>query len=87
MDIISLILFISCWLIIFYTYLGYPLLLLCLGFLKRTTTHCVTKRRAFEPHVSFVIAAYNEEKNIANKLDNIWKVNYPKDKNSSACLL
>ena len=61
---------------IFYAYAGYPLLLAALSLFRR---HRVG-RGAITPRVSFIITAYNEEKRIAEKLDNTLKLDYPKDR-------
>ncbi len=59
-----------------YTYAGYPLLVHLLGRLRPR----LDLRWAIEPEVSFVIAAHNEEKSIAAKLDNTLGLDYPRDK-------
>jgi glycosyltransferase involved in cell wall biosynthesis len=63
-------------LFIFYAYAGYPLLLLGFSWLA---SHPVN-RRAIVPPVSFIIAAYNEEKRIEEKIRNTRALDYPKDK-------
>jgi cellulose synthase/poly-beta-1,6-N-acetylglucosamine synthase-like glycosyltransferase len=62
--------------IIFYTYIGYPLLTLFLS----VFIHHPVKKQSIEPHVTFLIAAYNEEKNIRQKLENTLDLDYPKEK-------
>jgi cellulose synthase/poly-beta-1,6-N-acetylglucosamine synthase-like glycosyltransferase len=62
--------------VIFYTYFGYPLLTL---FLSLFINHPVNKQD-IEPTVTFLITAYNEEKNIRQKLDNALSLDYPGDK-------
>ena len=63
---------------LFYTYIGYPLLL--------TACHPLARRRAsqpdddFRPTVSIVLAAYNEVSCIREKLENCLALDYPKDK-------
>ncbi len=61
---------------IFYSYLGYPLLLIILSLLRN--------RRVIKgdiaPRVSFIIAAYNEEKRILEKIENTLWQDYPKDR-------
>jgi cellulose synthase/poly-beta-1,6-N-acetylglucosamine synthase-like glycosyltransferase len=61
---------------LFYTYVGYPLLVYAFSrlFPKRV------KRGAFEPTVTILITAYNEEKDIRRKLENTLAIDYPKDK-------
>jgi poly-beta-1,6-N-acetyl-D-glucosamine synthase len=63
---------------IFYTYLGYPLVL-CIEslFIKHPVSTGHTEN---PPRVSVVIAARNEEKNIERRIRNIMNQNYPKEK-------
>jgi cellulose synthase/poly-beta-1,6-N-acetylglucosamine synthase-like glycosyltransferase len=59
-----------------YTYIGYPLLLALTGLFfprKRLTL-------SFEPTVTMLIAAYNEELAIAAKLENTLALDYPREK-------
>lgn len=62
--------------VLVYTYFGYPVLVHLLARLRSRTN----LRRPIEPAVSFVIAAHNEEKSIAAKLDNTFALDYPRDK-------
>ena len=62
--------------IIFYTYLGYPLLII---FISLFINNKINKQDS-EPRVTFLIAAYNEEKNIAGKLENTLALDYPRDR-------
>lgn len=71
MRIIFLILFI----VLFYIYLGYPLLLLIFNRKKK-----ISKNDNFTPTVTFLISAYNEEKYIKERLENVLSLNYPKEK-------
>ncbi|MBJ6723673.1 glycosyltransferase family 2 protein [Geomesophilobacter sediminis] len=67
------------WLSLFlvvYTYLGYPL---CLALLARFRSHPVAKG-AYQPTVSVVFAACNEEGNIVRRLENLLAQEYPKEK-------
>ncbi|MBD3288784.1 glycosyltransferase [candidate division KSB1 bacterium] len=63
--------------IVFYSYLFYPLVLLMLA-------HLFPKSRKiddnFMPFVSVIVAAYNEEDNIEAKVENFKKLDYPKSK-------
>jgi cellulose synthase/poly-beta-1,6-N-acetylglucosamine synthase-like glycosyltransferase len=63
--------------LIFYTYIGYPLLLLILAIL---TPKSRKKDENYLPTVSMVISAYNEEASIAEKIENCLQLSYPKDK-------
>lgn len=59
---------------IFYAMIGYPLTLLILEkILKRKNT----KDLSYKPFVSVIISAYNEEKVIEKKLENIIATSYP----------
>ena len=68
-----------CMLIVFYSYLGYPLLLHILS-------HVCVKPVAKEadsrnlPIVTVVVAALNEEANIIHRLENIFEQDYPMDR-------
>lgn len=62
--------------LIFYTYVGYSLVVLLLARFTRDTV----ERREIEPRITFLITAYNEEKNIAKKLINTLDLDYPKEK-------
>jgi len=60
-----------------YTYAGYPLLVLALS---RLRPRAVRRGEGHEPSVSVVITAYNEERDLAAKLENTLALDYPKDK-------
>jgi cellulose synthase/poly-beta-1,6-N-acetylglucosamine synthase-like glycosyltransferase len=59
-----------------YTYAGYPLLVWIYSRLRPKRV----RRNDIEPTVSFVITAYNEEKDLARKLKNTLALDYPKEK-------
>jgi len=63
--------------ILFYVYFGYPLLL---GFLALFQRKQVEIDGVYEPTVSLIIAAYNEEVVIGGKIQNSLLLNYPEDK-------
>jgi cellulose synthase/poly-beta-1,6-N-acetylglucosamine synthase-like glycosyltransferase len=68
-----------------YVQVGYPLLLLLLVSVKfilnRTSLKaCTDGDWEYQPTVSIIIAAYNEEKNIAAKIENTLQLDYPKEK-------
>lgn len=63
--------------IMFYSYLGYPLTLFVLSLFSR---HTVLKDDAYYPEVSLLIAAYNEEATISDKIKNSLELDYPKEK-------
>src|SRR3972149_6140963 len=62
--------------LIFYAYLGYPLLLGILAIFLRKPV----EKRDIIPSVSLLISAYNEEKAIKQKIDNTLSLDYPKKK-------
>ena len=57
-----------------YTYAGYPLLLL----LVRALRGKPVRRSEYTPKVTVIIAAYNEERDLAAKLENTLALDYPK---------
>ena len=65
--------------LIFYVYFIYPLLLWVINQLKVNRIK-VSIKKNYEPKVSIIIAAYNEERVIAQKLRNVIALDYPKDK-------
>jgi cellulose synthase/poly-beta-1,6-N-acetylglucosamine synthase-like glycosyltransferase len=58
---------------LFYTYAGYPLLLALASALKPRNV----RRGKCEPMVSIIITAYNEERDLASKLNNTLALDYP----------
>jgi len=58
-----------------YTYVGYPLLLLLVSRLRPREV----RRGAFEPGVSVIVTAYNEERDLAAKLENTLALDYPRE--------
>ena len=63
--------------VILYTYVGYPILLTLLCLLR---SHKLTVLHDFLPTVTLIIAAYNEENIIQNKIENSLNLDYPKEK-------
>lgn len=63
-------------LFIFYTYIGYPIVLL---FWAKMRAKPINKKY-IEPQVSIIIAAHNEMNFIGKKLENCLALDYPKDK-------
>src|SRR5262249_1557021 len=61
---------------VLYSYLGYPVMLAVIGAIRSRGT----AKGDIQPAVSFIIAAYNEEKRISAKIENTLRLNYPKDK-------
>lgn len=74
----TIILFWSAVFLILYTYIGFPMLIVLRGLLLGRPY----KRDGLTglPSVSIVISAYNEAKTIAEKLDNILSLDYPREK-------
>ena len=70
-------LFWTCFAGIFWTYAGYPLLLLALARLRGPRTFTTAP---IEPSVTVIISAYNEGKAIADKLETTLGLDYPRDK-------
>lgn len=61
---------------LFYAYAGYPLLLLLVSSLRPRAV----RRAPQTPHVSVIITAYNEERDIRAKLENTLALDYPAEK-------
>lgn len=68
-----MILFWSSAFLIFYTYIGYPLLIVLLARMWRKRDEYIEA----SPQVTMLIPAYNEEKYIAEKLNNTLSLDYP----------
>ena len=60
-----------------YVYMGYYVCLKILSLLKKVTFR---HDESYEPFVSIIVAAFNEEKNIEERILNLLKLDYPKDK-------
>ena len=59
-----------------YTYVGYPIVVMLVARIRPRPQ----RRASFEPTVSVIITAYNEERDLAAKLENTLALDYPKDK-------
>ncbi|MBS1668653.1 MAG: glycosyltransferase family 2 protein [Bacteroidetes bacterium] len=66
--------------IVFYSYLGYGILLYLLVKIKRLFRKGKATIDGFEPPVTLVVSAYNEEGFIKKKVENTFKLQYPKGK-------
>jgi len=66
--------------LVFYTYLGYGIVLFILVRIKRLFVRKKPFDLSFEPEVTLVIPAYNEEDYIAEKAQNSLELDYPKEK-------
>jgi cellulose synthase/poly-beta-1,6-N-acetylglucosamine synthase-like glycosyltransferase len=62
--------------LIIYTYFGYTLLILLLGMVIKRPV----RRKNIDPRITFLVTAYNEEKNIKRKLEEVLVLDYPPDK-------
>src|ERR1700694_5050873 len=58
-----------------YTYAGYPLLLLIMSRLRPREV----RRADFTPAVTMIVTAYNEERDLAAKLENTLTLDYPRE--------
>jgi poly-beta-1,6-N-acetyl-D-glucosamine synthase len=70
----------ACLLIIFYTYLGYGIILFFLVVLKRGFAHQKTFPQIELPDVTILVAAYNEAAIIEGKVVNTLALDYPDEK-------
>lgn len=61
--------------LVLYTYVGFPLTLLFLGAVRRKGV----QKRPITPKISLIVAAYNEQQSIAQKLNNALDLDYPSD--------
>lgn len=66
--------------ILFYNYIGYGILLYILIKIRRLIKRPRQPDAAFEPAVTILIAAYNEEEHIREKIANTLELDYPADK-------
>ena len=66
---------------VFYTYLGYPVLVDCLSRLRRCRAVAPPGSKAGEPpSLTLIIPACNEERWIARKIENTLALDYPRDR-------
>lgn len=78
---ISILLFWICLFIVFYSYLGYGLVLYILVRIKRLFTgKKVTANTDYEPDVTLFVAAYNEKDFVDAKISNSFSLDYPREK-------
>ncbi len=78
---IWILLFWICFIVIVYTYVGYPLILYAaLAFRKFFPKTKKEKDTAFEPEVCFFVTAYNEKDYVRQKVENTLQLDYPHEK-------
>jgi cellulose synthase/poly-beta-1,6-N-acetylglucosamine synthase-like glycosyltransferase len=65
---------------IVYTHLGYPLLLWLLVALRRSPPTPAARAKDLLPRVSLIVAAYDEEEVIADKVANALALDYPRER-------
>ena len=63
-------------LIIIFAYFGYPASLILIGMIKNK----VVDKDEIYPYVTMIVAAFNEERKVENKICNTLKIEYPKEK-------
>lgn len=61
---------------LFYTYIGYPIFVYLVSILFPRKIN----KSFFEPNVTILITAYNEEKDISAKIENTLQIDYPPEK-------
>jgi cellulose synthase/poly-beta-1,6-N-acetylglucosamine synthase-like glycosyltransferase len=68
--------------VVFYTYIGYGIVLYLLVRIKRRYRKDKVNllESPYEPDVTLLIPAYNEKDYVAKKMQNTWALDYPKDK-------
>jgi biofilm PGA synthesis N-glycosyltransferase PgaC len=66
--------------IVLYTYLGYGFIIYFLSKIRRQPSFATVPRNEDLPHATLVIAAYNEESFIEEKIHNTLALDYPEDK-------
>lgn len=69
-------LFIVCAFLVFYIYVGYPLLVACLAAFARRPA----RKHPIEPRVTILTAAHNEARDIRRTIENKLALDYPRDR-------
>lgn len=67
-------------LLVVYTYVGYAVVIAALAFIKQKINPEKPFNEAFEPAVTLIVAAYNEEEWIIEKAKNMLELDYPQEK-------
>ena len=76
MYVVAEVIFWVCVLLIAYTYAGYPLLVFIVGRLFPKPVN----KAPFEPYLTVLITAYNEQNDIKRKIENTLNLDYPREK-------
>lgn len=80
MDVIEILFWVGAF-IVFYTYLGYGIILGIMVRIKEHFRPYVKPQLPSDlPHITLFIAAYNEELIVKEKMENVYNLIYPKDK-------
>ncbi len=80
MEIVKILIWLSI-IFVFYSYIGYALLVWAyLAVRKKIRKEIENPNSYFEPSVSLIVAAYNEEDVIKKKIENCLALNYPENK-------
>jgi len=67
--------------LILYSYIGYTVILFAISAFKKTFHPLKHVNNNIEkPYITLVVAAYNEENNVVDKIENTLQQDYPKDK-------
>lgn len=66
--------------LVFYSYVGYGILVFLLVRIKKVFSHPKKADAAFEPEVTLFVAAYNEKDYVDAKVENSFSLEYPKAK-------
>jgi len=73
--------FMTSWTVIAYTYFAFPLLIALLALAARGKVPDIAEwPEETLPTVAVVVAAYNEQRDIAAKVQNTWQIDYPSDR-------
>lgn len=73
---LSLIIFVLSILLLFYVFIGYPIIIIIASKIFKTPL----KKEPYFPKVTLLIPAFNEEEVIQKKIENTLSLNYPSDK-------
>jgi cellulose synthase/poly-beta-1,6-N-acetylglucosamine synthase-like glycosyltransferase len=74
------VLFWSSLFLVFYTYIGYGILVFILVKIRNLFSDRPKAADSIQPHIALIISAYNEEDFIEQKIKNTLELDYPKDK-------